>query len=168
MEQFLRENFKLIFMICFVGNAVVIFASIFYRAWKGKKGFSLPERDIVFSEKWVSGSSNQNALTKLSGGANCLAVELSKKALVIRPLFPFNLTVLPKVYDLEHLIPKDKIKRIQQAENDKRRVIIDFESDSGVRRFELLLRKRQDFLRAFGGPFGAPFENQPVPSGIFT
>ncbi|MDT4954285.1 MAG: hypothetical protein QOJ02_2423 [Acidobacteriota bacterium] len=165
MEQFLRDNFKLILVVGFVGNAVFIFGSIFYRAWKGKKHLSLPEFDIVFSEKWVSGSSNQGTLTRLGGAANCLAVELTKKALVIRPMFPFNLSFLPKIYDLEHFIPKDKIKSVQQAENDdKSRVIIEFESDDGEQQIELSLKKRPDFLRAFG----APFENHPVPSGIFT
>jgi hypothetical protein len=168
MEQFLTVNFKTIFLICFVGNAIVIFASIFYRAWKGKKQLTLPESEILFSEKWVSGRSNRSTLTKLGGAANCLAVEFSKKALIIRPMFPLNLTFLPKVYDLEHFIPKDKIKRVEQAENDKRKVTIDFENAAGEQRIELLLRKRPDFLRAFGAPFGAPFINQPVPSGSFT
>jgi hypothetical protein len=169
MEQFLRDNFKLIFLIGFAGNAVFIFTTIFYRAWRGKKQLVLPEADIVFSEKWVSGSSSPSTLTKLGGAANCLSVELSKQALVIRPMFPFNLTFLPKMYDLEHFIPKNKIKRVQQADNDdKGRVIIEFESASGEKRIELSLRRRPDFLRALGGPFGAPFENQPVPSGIFT
>ena len=95
-------NFKLILILFFVGNAAFIFASIFYRAWKGKSHLTIPEFDIEFSEKWVSGFSHQGAFNKLARASNCLVVELSKKALVIRTMFPFNLTFLPQFYDLEH------------------------------------------------------------------
>jgi hypothetical protein len=148
-----------------VSNAVAILASIFYRAWKGKKHLAIPEFDLKFSEKWVSGSSNKNRLTKLGGASNCLAVELSKNALVIRPMFPFNLAFLPQVYDLEHFIPTNKIKSVEpDGTGDKGRVIVEFESAGGVNRIELSLKKRQEFLRAVGASFG----RQPVPSGILT
>jgi hypothetical protein len=166
MEQFFRDNFKLLLFIAIVFNAVAIFASICYRAWKGKSQMAIAEFDLKFSEKWVSGFSSKSTLTKLGGASNCLAVELSKTALVIRPMFPFNLAFLPQVYDLEHFIPKDKIKRIQPEETGggKGRVVIEFECAGGEKRVELLLRKRQEFLRAVGTSFG----RQPVPSGIFT
>lgn len=165
MEQFFRDNFKLILFLAIVSNAVAILASIFYRAWKGKSRMAIPKFDLNFSEKWVSGFSHKSTLTKLGGASNCLAVELSKKALVIRPMFPFNLAFLPQVYDLEHFIPKDKIKSIQPEDVDgKGRVIIEFEADGAEKRVELVLRKRQEFLRAFGSSHNP----HPVPSGIFT
>jgi hypothetical protein len=165
MEQFFKDNFKLLLIIFVVGNALVILASIIYRAWKGQGKLMIPEFDITFSEKWVSGVSHKTGLAKLGGAANCLAVELSKKALVIRPMLPFNLGFLAKVYDLEHYIPKDKIKRIQPDGMDgKGRVIIEFEADGGEKRVELRLRKRQEFLRAVGSAHAS----HPVPSGIFT
>ncbi|HEX8920727.1 MAG TPA: hypothetical protein VF766_04585 [Pyrinomonadaceae bacterium] len=163
MEQFF--NLKLLIIIFVVGNAVVVLASIFYRAWKGKKNPAIPEFDITFSEKWVSGFSHQTSLTKLGGATNCLAVELSRKALVIRSMLPLSLGFLAKFYDLEHHIPKDKIKRVQPKDSDgKGRVVIDFEQDGVEKRVELILRKRQEFLRAFG----VTREPQPVPSGILT
>jgi hypothetical protein len=165
MEQFFRDNVKLLLFLAVVSNAVVILASIFYRAWKGKKHLAIPEFDLRFSEKWVSGSSNKNRLTKLGGASNCLAVELSKNALVIRPMFPFNLAFLPQVYDLEHFIPTNKIKSVQpDGTGDKGSVIVEFESAGGEKRIELLLKKRQEFLRAVGTSPG----RQPVPSGILT
>ena len=165
MEEFFKENSKLIIIICFVGTAATILASIFYRAWKGKSRLAIPEFDIQFSEKWVSGFSHQSALTKLGGASNCLVVELSRNALVVRVMFPFNLPLLPQFYDLEHFIPKDKIKRIQPVEDGgKRKVVIEFESEGGPKRIELSLRKEQEFLRALG----KSFKGQPVPAGIFT
>jgi hypothetical protein len=165
MEQFFKDNFKLLIIIGIVGNALVIFASIIYRAWKGQGKLAIPEFDITFSEKWVSGFSHKTRITKLGGAANCLAVELSKKALVIRPMLPFNLGFFAQVYDLEHYIPKDKIKRIEADGNDgKGRVVIEFEEGGGEKRVELRLRKRQEFLRAVGSAH-AP---HPVPGGILT
>ena len=165
MEQFFKANFKLLIIIFVVGNALVVFASIIYRAWKGQGKLSIPDFDITFSEKWVSGFSHKTSITKLGGAANCLAVELSKKALVIRPMLPFNLGFLAKVYDLEHYIPKDKIKRIQSDDNDgKGTVVIEFEASGGEKRVELRLKKRQEFLRAVGSPQGF----HPVPAGILT
>ena len=165
MEQFFKDNLKLLIIICVVGNALFVFASIIYRAWKGEGKLRIPDFDIIFSEKWVSGFSHKTRITKLGGAANCLAVELSKKALVIRPTLPFNLGFLAKVYDLEHYIPKDKIKSIQPDGDDgKGRVVIEFEADGGEKRIELRLRKRQEFLRAVGSAH-AP---HPVPGGILT
>ena len=165
MEQFLNDNFYLIIIIGFVNTAIIILASIFYRSWKGKKRPAIPEFDIKFSEKWASGVSHKSLLTKLGAASNCLVVELSGNALVVRPMFPFNLAFLSQIYDLEHFIPKDKIKRIQTGSDDnKRSVVIEFEAEEGERSIELLLRKRQEFLRAIG-PSSA---YQPVPSGSLT
>jgi hypothetical protein len=167
MEQFLKDNFKLLLFLAVVSNAAVILASILYRAWKGKTHLAIPAFDLKFSEKWVSGSSHKNILTKIGGASNCLVVELSKNALIIRPMFPFNLAFLPQAYflDLEHFIPTSKIKSVQpDGTGDKGRVIVEFEAAGGDKRIELLLRKRQDFLRAVG----TWFAHQPVPSGILT
>jgi hypothetical protein len=156
---------KLILIILVVGNAAFVLTAIFYRAWKGKRELSIPEFDLKFSEKWVAGFSHQDEQTKLGGASNCLAVELSRKTLVIRPMFPFNLSFLPKMYFLEHLIPTNKIRSVQPCENnDEGRVIIEFESAAGINSIELSLKKRQEFLRAVGTLSG----RQPVPSGILT
>lgn len=166
MEQFLENNFKLLMALSFAWCVLVVLAFIIYRAWKGTGKLAIPDFERTFSEKWVSGFSHKNSLTKLGGAANCLAVELSKKALVIRPLLPFNLGFLAKVYDLEHYIPKDKIKRVRAEDGEGKgcRVSIEFEENGVEKRIELTLRKRQEFLRAFG----TAHETQPVPSGIFT
>jgi|ERR1044071_824905 hypothetical protein len=167
MEQFLNNNFKLLLILNVVGMVLAILASICYRAWKGKRRLAIPDVDLTFSEKWVSGVSHKSLLTKLGAASNCLKVELSRNALVVRPMFPFNLMFFSEVYDLEHFIPKDKIKRIQPGteRGSKGNVVIEYEASGGEKCIELVLRKRQEFLCAFGS---ALVNHQPVPSGIFT
>ncbi|HYJ47011.1 MAG TPA: hypothetical protein VEV81_10390 [Pyrinomonadaceae bacterium] len=134
-----------------VVNGLIILAAILYRAAKGKRRIQIPEHDITFSEKWASGASHKNMLTKLGGARNCLAVVLSKNALVVRPMFPFNLAFFSEIYDLEHYIPRNRIKRIEPDESAGRgRVVIEYESESGEKQIELVLKKKQEFLRAVG------------------
>lgn len=166
MEHFFEDNFKLLMILSLVWCALVVLVSIIYRARKRKRKLGIPEFELTFSEKRVSGFSHKSTLTKLGGTSNCLVIELSRNALVIRAMFPFNLMFLPEFYDLEHYIPKDKIKRVQPEDNEGQghRVLIEFEEDGREKRVELILRKRQEFLRALGS---LP-EAHPVPSGIFT
>lgn len=166
-------NFKTILIVLFLVNAAVVMTSFFYRAWKGKKELSVPQEEVGFSERWVAGRSSENPQGNLKGQLNCLAVELSRKALVIRVMFPFNLQPMPEVFGgLEHYIPREKIKSIRpsgdgggrKAADGRGAVIIEFESPSGEQSIELSLKKRDEFFRAVGSSFG----RQPVPSGIFT
>jgi hypothetical protein len=149
MEQFVHDNFTLLFVTSIVWSVIVIVASIVYRTLNGKNYPVIPEQDITFAERWVSGSSQKNVLTKLGGASNCLSVTLSRHALVIRPMFPFNLAFLPEVYDLEHVISRIDIKRIEpNTDSGSRTVLVEFESDGQKKRIELELRKRDEFLRA--------------------
>ena len=165
MEQFFKDNFKLLLIVGFVGNVFVILAYHLYRVWRGKSKPKIPDFDLTFSEKWVSGYSHKSVLTKIGGASNCLAVEMSRNALVIRTMFPLNMMPF-EIYDLEHFIPKDKIKSIRPGESDGKKgsVVIEFEAAGGSKCVELLLRKREEFLRSLG----TSHRGQPVPSGIFT
>jgi len=173
MEQLFGSGLKLVIIILVVGNAAFILSCIFYRAWKGKKHLAVPPQEIGFSEKWVSGFSSLGSLPGPKGSPNCLAVELSKKGLAIRVMFPFNLQMLPQIYGgLENYIPREKIKSIRPAATDGGRraadgggaVVIEFESAGVDQTVELSLKRRDEFLRAVGATYG----RQPVPSGIFT
>jgi hypothetical protein len=165
-------SFKTILYVLFLGNAALVLTTVFYRAWKGKHQ-SVSRQDIGFSERWVSGFSGGNPQAKQNWSLNCLAVELSRKALVIRVMFPFYLQSIPEIYGgLEHYIPREKIKSIRPVVSGGKRkaadgggvVIIVFESPSGEQSVELALNRRDEFFRAAGAAFG----RQPVPSGIFT
>ena len=165
MEEFLKDNFKLLLWVAVVGNALVILVYKFRRAPQGKQRAAIHEHDIRFSEKWVSGASQKNVLTKLGGARNCLAVVLSNKALIVRPMFPFNLPYFSEVYDFEHYIPRNEIRCIRPDESEgKGRVVIEYGSENGEKQIELVLRKKQEFLRAVG----IDVPHHPVPSGSFT
>jgi hypothetical protein len=132
-----------------VTTVIVIIASIAYRTINGKNYPAIPKQDITFAERWVSGASQKNLLTKLCGASNCLSVTMSRNALVIRPMFPFNLMFLPEVYDLEHVIARSDIRRIESnATSGSASVLVEFESNGLKKRIELVLRRREEFLRA--------------------
>jgi hypothetical protein len=151
VEEFLNNNFKLLIMIGIAGNALVVLAYILYRTARGKQRIEIPEQEIKFLEKWASGASHKNLLTRLGGARNCLAVVLSNNALIVRPMFPFNLLPFHEIYDLEHYIPRNKIKRIQPDDKEgKGSVVIEYDSSSGEKRLELVLKKKQEFLHTIG------------------
>lgn len=143
------NTFDGLFTMSMVWIALVILASIVYRIYSTKGTLKIPTHEILFSERWASGASHKNFLTKLGGAANCLSVSVSRTALVVRPMFPFNLMFLPEIYDLEHAISRNKIKNITDA--DGKSVDIDYEMDDGsIRRIVLSLRKKDEFLRVVG------------------
>jgi len=107
MEQFVKDNFTVLFTVGIVTTAIAVALSIVYRVTKRKSIVSIPEQDVLFKERWASGFTQKNLLTKLGGAGNCLSITLSRNALIIRPMFPFNLMFLPEVYDLEHVIPEE-------------------------------------------------------------
>jgi len=151
MEQFVQDNFTLLIVLSIVTTLITAFilivASILYRTINGKNYPVIPEQDITFTERWVSGASQKNVLTKLGGASNCLSVTVSRNALVIRPMFPFNLMFFPEVYDLEHVVARSEISRIEPR-SDLGSVLVEFESDGQKKRIELTFRRRDEFLRA--------------------
>ena len=150
MDKVIEDNFNLLLLVSVAGTTLAVLASVVYRAIRGGHP-TIPESEVVFSEKWASGRSKKNMLTKLGGASNCLTVTVGCTALAVRPMFPFNLMFLPEVYDLEHYIPKSKIKRVQPRDGDGRGVIeITYNSDGGEKTILLYLKKSQEFLRAVG------------------
>lgn len=149
MEQLVKDNFNLLLAVSAASTAAAVLASVAYRALKGKRPPRVPPHEVRFAEKWASGASGKNLLTRLGGARNCLSVTLSGDALIVRPMPPFNLMFLPEVYDLEHFIPRDRIRSVRPT-GDSGAILIEFESDGGGGRLELVLRKREEFLRALG------------------
>lgn len=149
MELFAKDNFNLLLTVSVAATVLAVLASVAYRTLKGKQYPSTPAQDVRFTEKWVSGASHKNLLTKIGGARNCLSVTLSSSALFVRPMFPFSLMFLPEVYDLEHFIPRSKIRRVEPGGGGAAgSVLIEFESGGREKRIELTLRKHEEFLRA--------------------
>ena len=149
MEQFVKDNFTLLLTVGIVATVVGVAVSIVYRVASAREVVSLPEQDVLFTERWASGSSQKNLVTKLGGASNCLSITLSRNAVIIRPMFPFNLLFLPEVYDLEHVIPRSSIKNIEFGGPNSRCISLEFESHGGrMKRFELSLRRGEEFRHA--------------------
>ena len=149
MEQFVRDNFTFLLSVSIVTTAIAVFASIAYRIRKQKSVPSIPQQDVLFIEHWASGASHKNQLTKLGAARNCLSVTLSRNSLIIAPMFPFNLMFFPEVYDLEHVIPRSAIKNVEaDGPKGSRSVFVEYESQGVRKRFELALRRREEFLGA--------------------
>ena len=142
--KILEQNHSLLIGVAFAWVFFVILASILYRTYKKNKLPKLLDSDVKFSEKMASGRSLKNWATKIGGARNCLVVQVSNDGLLVRPFFPFNLMFLPEVYDLEHFIPLERIKKIEPNNN---KIRIDFETEKGVKNsLELRLKQHQKFI----------------------
>lgn len=130
---------------------------VIYRTSKGKAIIPRKPKDSVFYEGWASGHSNRSFLTKLGGAHNCLLVAVVPDTLIIQPRFPFNLMFLPEIYDLEHRIPRTKIRSIRTKRGIfGKSVEVEFLSSTGdTRSVRLWLRKVDKFLAAIGTGTGS-------------
>jgi hypothetical protein len=110
-----------------------------------------PQGDILFHERFGSGSSHRNLMTKLGGAQNCLLVTVTDRELLVRPWFPFNMFFLPEIYDLEHRIQIAQITSIRERRSWFGLEFLDIEfgiSPQASRRLSFRLRKKEDFLAA--------------------
>ena len=91
-----------------------IAASILYRRHKGKPILSPTFPRAPFWERWRSGCSHKNIITRFGGASNCLWVAITGEALCVGPMFPFNLMFLPEIYCLEYRIPGSAIVSLEE------------------------------------------------------
>jgi hypothetical protein len=143
--KFIAEHFLEIILFAILWNV----AGFGWFLWKRrKKGLRLPQpgdADVVFLERFASGSSHKSLITRLGGANNCLTVIITRTHLAITTFFPF--TAFVGQFDLEHLIPRDKIIKLE-----KRGAVVDVEflNDAGsFSKMSLRLRSADDFIRAF-------------------
>jgi len=144
-------------LIALVWICLVVGFSILFRL---RKGLSLkPQGEILYHERFASGRSDRNWLTRIAGASKCLLVTVTDSELLVRPWFPFNLSFLPEIYDLEHRIPISKISGIRERQGlfGSEIVDVDFPSSSGgTRRFSLQLVGTAAFLKALRKNLRAP------------
>lgn len=153
MSEFVFKNFNIIFTAAFFWVALVIVASIIYKARKSKKLPSIDPKEVLYQEDGVSGSSHKSIITRLGGARNCLLVTATNNEIDIHPSFPFNLMFLPEIYDLNHRIAVKDIKNIQRIEHviGKPSIKIEYTQNGGeVKGFELYLGNTDKFLTSIG------------------
>ena len=68
-----------------------------YRILKGKPILWQAFPNARYTERWISGQSRKNLLTRLGGARNCLWVAVTENELRVGPLFPFNMIFLPEI-----------------------------------------------------------------------
>jgi hypothetical protein len=95
--------------------ALAIGASILYRRSQDLPLFPRVPASAQFVEWFASGWSLRNLWTRMGSASNCLLVTVTADKLIVRPWFPFNMMFLPELFDLEHMIPRNKIISVEPA-----------------------------------------------------
>ena len=115
--------------------------------------------EILFQERFASGSSQKNILTKIGGARNCLRLVVTKRFLRITSWFPFSL--IAPYYDLEHVIPLDSILSLRPSKFlGTVTLLLTFRNTDGEQRALKLLPKNRD---AFIQSLGVKLEHEALP-----
>lgn len=125
--------------------------SIVYCLRKLKAVPKIDKRDLLFREWRASGVSHRSIFTRFGGARKCLMVTVTKTDLHVIPIFPMNQMFLPRINDLEHHIPLDRITNITSKKRFLRRrtlVVGFFGQDCGKKEIELTLKSSENFLSA--------------------
>lgn len=144
LHKIVLDNFLLLFAIGLLWNVV----GIGFMLWKRKKrGLVFPkpsDAEVVFAERFASGSSNKSWITRFGGASNCLTVIVTNTHVAITTFFPF--TALAGFYDLEHLIP---VSDITDIEPKGKVTEIEFKVGDRInRKLSLRLTDTTGFMRA--------------------
>lgn len=148
----MEDAFPVLVGGAFAWIALWIGASILYRGSRGKPIFPRKPDHTLFFERYGSGNSNKNLLTKLGGASNCLSVAVTNDSLIVQPIFPFNLMFLPEIYGLEYDIPRKNIRSVIEKKALLGRVTtLEFSTTDGKQHsIDLRLRGMDQFLQALG------------------
>jgi hypothetical protein len=116
--------------------------------------------DILYQEWYASGHSQKNLFTRLGGARNCLRLVVTRDVLWVTSWFPFSL--FTAFYDLEHVIPRDRITAVRRSWAFLLpSVLVTFrDSASGEHRLRLFSWRPAEFLRSLGGETPAGGENK--------
>jgi hypothetical protein len=108
----------------------------------------IQKSDILYQEWFASGSSMKNILTRFGGARSCLRLVVTKDVLWVTSWFPFSL--ITPFYDLEHVIPLNRITNIESRERFIGREVHLTYADTNVEPHSLRLipRDEEGFLRA--------------------
>jgi hypothetical protein len=77
--------------------------------------------EIKYQEWFASGCSKKNIVTQLGGGRNCVRLVVTQDLLWVTTWFPF--LILAPAYDMEHVIPLQRITNIATKQVFKTTII---------------------------------------------
>ena len=148
IDKFITEHSVLFFAFAFIAT----FSAFAFMYWRrSQRGIVLPnasDPDVVFVEKFASGSSDKSWMTRMGGANNCLTVIVTQSKLAVTTFFPF--TALAETYDLEHLVP---ITDITALTSKGKVIVVEYQRMDGTRRrLSLRLRDPAGFIRALERP----------------
>ena len=94
---------------------VLVLASVLVRRRRGQPILRPAFPDAIYVERWASGRSLRNAVTRLGGASGCLWVAVTPDALHVGLHFPFNMAFLGEIYRLEHRIDARGIRAVEAS-----------------------------------------------------
>jgi hypothetical protein len=148
--KWMEQHFELFFTFCFLWVLVCVAFFAWRRHQAGPTHPPFSESDVLFSEKYVSGSSDKNLFARLGGARNALAVTVLKDALLVEPVGIFKWLMPPGFNDLEHYVPRSNILRVDAASTLGRNTVrIEIRGRDGTTRtVELAVRGHAELLSA--------------------
>ena len=107
--------------------------------------------DILHQEWFASGNSRKNLFTRLGGARNCLRLVVTRDLLWVTSWFPIKL-VTP-LYDLEHVIPRDRITAVRRSRGILMpSVVVTFRDEAGGENtLDLYPWRPAEFIHSLGG-----------------
>ena len=148
--QWIEQHFELLFAFSLLSGVL----SAAFLAWRrhraGPTHPPFTQADVRFQEKYVSGRSDKNLLSRIGGATNALVVTVLKDALLVEPITIIKWIMPAGFNDLEHYVERSNILRIEPASAfGQRTVRIEIRGRDGMARtLELALRKHEEFLAA--------------------
>jgi hypothetical protein len=144
----MSDLLKILFWLSFLPS-LILFGYIVQRYFVTVRSRPhIAGEEIVYEERFASGASQKNMLTKLGGARNCLRLVVTREFLWVTSWFPFS--VFAAVYDLEHVIPLRRISSVEPARvlgSDS--LLLSYTDDSGKSHTLCLIpRNREQFLTA--------------------
>ena len=114
--------------------AVLVLASVQIRRRRGQPILRPAFPDALYTERWASGRSLRNVVTRFGGASGCLWVTVTPDALHVGLHFPFNLAFLGEFYRLEHRVDVRDIRAVEASRSllGRRTVRVRFARPDGV------------------------------------
>lgn len=138
---------------------VVIWAVLFLYALvtrlvrlKGKPGGLTEPRkeEVLFDESYAGARSHKSLRTRFSGGTRCMRISVTRRAVLVRPHFPFSLVGVDA--DLVHDIPLSAISELSLiSEAGASAIAVRYSQSGSDRRIDLVLKSPERFLSVVSG-----------------
>ncbi len=137
--------------ICSIAGGVLVLGYLVfvYLRTRSRKPV-IPSNDILYQERFASGRSLKSLWTRMGSANGCLRLVVTRDLLWVTTWFPF--TVIAPIWDLEQVIPRNRISSIEADRGYWRKnVVIVYDDHEGTSRsIELRPRNLEAFLRALG------------------